>query len=77
MKHKSNVLRSTSCLKIFQEKGEIAIQKELQQIHDVEGFEKLLWVNKRGRPDVAVAISFLCTRVQKPDMDDWKKLAAV
>jgi hypothetical protein len=43
MKHKSNVLRSTSCLKIFQEKGEIAIQKELQQIHDVEGFEPKHW----------------------------------
>jgi hypothetical protein len=38
---------------------------------------KLLWVNKRGRPDVAVAISFLCTRVQQPDTDDWKKLARV
>jgi hypothetical protein len=30
-------------LKMFQEKGEIAIQKELQQIHDVEGFEPKHW----------------------------------
>ncbi len=38
---------------------------------------KLLFVAKRGRPDVLLAISFLTTRVQKPDEDDWKKLLRV
>ena len=35
---------------------------------------KLLFVSKRGRPDIHVAIAFLNTRVMEPDEDDWKKL---
>ena len=35
---------------------------------------KLLFVSKRGRPDIQVAIAFLTTRVTNPDEDDWKKL---
>ena len=35
---------------------------------------KLLFVSKCGRPDIQVAMSFLTTRVTKPDEDDWKKL---
>ncbi len=35
---------------------------------------KLLFVAKRGRPDILLAISFLTTRVKSPDDDDWKKL---
>ena len=36
---------------------------------------KLLWVSKRGRPDIQTTIAFLCTRVKQPDEDDYKKLA--
>ena len=35
---------------------------------------QLLYLGKRTRPDLLLAISFLCTRVQEPDEDDWKKL---
>ena len=35
---------------------------------------KLLFVGKRARPDIMVAIAFLTTRVSKSDEDDWKKL---
>jgi Reverse transcriptase (RNA-dependent DNA polymerase) len=35
---------------------------------------KLLYLAKRVRPDLQPAVSFLCTRVQSPDKDDWKKL---
>ena len=35
---------------------------------------KLLYLAKRIRPDLLTAVSFLCTRVQCPDFDDWKKL---
>jgi hypothetical protein len=35
---------------------------------------KLLWVEKRSRPDIETTISFLCTRVSKNDKDDWLKL---
>jgi hypothetical protein len=35
---------------------------------------KLLYFSKRACPDILTAASFLCTRVQEPDQDDWKKL---
>ena len=35
---------------------------------------KMLFVSKRGRPDIQVAIASLSTRVTEPDTDDWKKL---
>ena len=35
---------------------------------------KLLFVAKRARPDILLAVSFLTTRVKQPDMDDWNKL---
>ena len=35
---------------------------------------KRLFVSKRGRPDIQVAIAFLTTRVTSPDKDDWGKL---
>ena len=35
---------------------------------------KLLYVAKRGRPDILTTISFLTTRVLNPDVDDWGKL---
>jgi hypothetical protein len=38
---------------------------------------QLLFLCKRARPDIQTAVSFLCTRVQHPDTDDYKKLARV
>jgi hypothetical protein len=38
---------------------------------------KLLFLSKRARPDIQPAVAFLCTRVQCPDVDDYKKLARV
>jgi hypothetical protein len=35
---------------------------------------KCLFATKRSRPDIAVAVAFLTTRVKSPDEDDWKKL---
>ena len=35
---------------------------------------KLLYLSKRTRPDLQLAVSFLTTRVQAPDVDDFKKL---
>ena len=36
---------------------------------------KLLFLCKRARPDLQTAVAFLSTRVQRPDRDDYKKLA--
>ena len=38
---------------------------------------KLLYIEKRARPDIETAVSYLTTRVDKSDMDDWKKLRRV
>ena len=38
---------------------------------------KLLFLCKRGRPDIQTAIAFLTTRVKCPDKDDLKKLYRV
>ena len=38
---------------------------------------KLLYLAKRGRPDILTAVSFLTTRVLSPDVDDWKKLERI
>ena len=38
---------------------------------------KNLWVAKRGRPDIDLAMSFLCTRVSEPTMEDWRTLRRV
>jgi hypothetical protein len=38
---------------------------------------KLLFLCKRARPDIQTAVSFLCTRVKCPDVDDYKKLRRV
>ena len=35
---------------------------------------KLLYVSKRARVDIDLAVSFLCTRVSKSNEDDWEKL---
>jgi hypothetical protein len=35
---------------------------------------KLLFVAKRARPDILLAVSFLTTWVHDPDSDDWRKL---
>lgn len=38
---------------------------------------KLLFLCKRGRPDIQTPIAFLCTRVANPGTDDYKKLQRV
>ena len=38
---------------------------------------KMLFLCCRSRPDIKCAVSFLCTRVQQPDEDDWKKMIRV
>ena len=35
---------------------------------------KLLYLSKRARPDIQLAVAFLFTRVHEPDTDDYKKL---
>jgi hypothetical protein len=48
-------------------------QKEI--FHSVTA--KLLYLEKRARPDIEPTVAYLCTRVDKCDEDDWKKLKRV
>jgi len=36
---------------------------------------QLLYIGKRGRPDLQISLSFLTIRVRKPIVTDWRKLA--
>jgi len=38
---------------------------------------KLLYISKRGRPDIQLAVAFLCTRVSMSTQQDWLKLKRV
>ncbi len=38
---------------------------------------KLLYLGKRGRPDILLPVQFLCTRVKGPTMEDQRKLERV
>ena len=38
---------------------------------------QLMYLSQRGRPDIRTAVSFLYTRVNQPDKDDYKKLRRV
>ena len=38
---------------------------------------KFLYDAKRARPDLQVAVAFLCKRVKCPNIGDWKKLGRV
>ena len=55
---------NNQCNKLSKEKSEI--------FHTYVA--KGLFLCKRARPDIQLAIAFLCTRVKQPDEDDWKKL---
>jgi hypothetical protein len=35
---------------------------------------KALYIIKRARPDISLAIAFLMTQVRSPDIEDWEKL---
>ena len=38
---------------------------------------RLLFAAKRARPDIQVAVAYLCTRVREPTVDDYIKLTRV
>jgi Reverse transcriptase (RNA-dependent DNA polymerase) len=48
---------------------------EFETFHSVVA--KLLYVSIRARPDVLLAVSFLCTQVSKPNKEDQEKLNRV
>jgi hypothetical protein len=45
------------------------------QFHSIVA--KLLYLGKRGRPNILLPVQYLCTRVKKPTVDDQRKLERV
>ena len=51
----------------------VKLNKELAELyHTITA--TTLYLGQRARPDLQLAVSFLCTRVKSPDEHDWKKL---
>jgi len=47
-------------------------QSQAKAFHNIVA--KALYAARRSRPDTALAVAFLTTRVRDPDVDDWRKL---
>ena len=72
-----NPVASPAAHHLFQvnEECEKLSKKDKESFHSMVA--KLLYLAKRGRPDILLAVSFLTTRVQAPDQDDKKKLTRI
>ena len=57
---------------IINDKGEYIGDEKAEVFHTTVA--KALFLCKRSRLDIQLTVAFLCTRVQNPDQDDWKKL---
>jgi len=62
-------------LMVINEESEVLDEARKEKFHHVVA--KLLHVCKRVRLDLQVCVSFLCTRVQQPTIQDWLKLRRV
>jgi hypothetical protein len=54
---------------------ELLANKDKERFHSLTA--KLLYIAKRGRPDILTAVSFLTTRVSMPNVEDNQKLIRV
>ena len=66
---------ATRQLREVNPKCEALSEEKKEAFHSIVA--KLLWIMKRARPDLETVISYLCTRVDKSDVDDWGKLRRV
>ena len=60
---------------VIDDKNKLLENKEKEFFHSLTA--KLLYLSKRVRPDILVAVAFLCKRVQVPTEEDMKKLIRV
>jgi hypothetical protein len=56
-------------------KSEVLNQGEAKKFHTTVA--RLLYLSRRGRPDIITVVGFLCTRVKEPAVEDYKKLVQV
>jgi len=50
-------------------------EEKAENFHSVVA--SLLFISRRCRLDIQIAVAFLCTRVSEPDTDDWNKLRQI
>ena len=74
IKGKGNTPATNTLFEVNKNVNELDSEKSEVFHHIVS---KLLYVSKRARIDIDLAISFLCTRVSKSTEDDWNKLRRV
>jgi hypothetical protein len=60
---------------LFKVDASAAHIKEKAKFHSMVA--KLLYLGKRGRPDILLPVQFLCTRVKAPTVEDERKLERV
>jgi hypothetical protein len=60
---------------LFKVNPEVELIKEKAKFHSIVA--KLLYLGKRGRPDILLPVQFLCTRVKAPNVNDERKLERV
>ena len=61
---------------LYAEEGELVTTKaEMEKFHTTVA--KLLYLGKRTRPEVLLAVQYLCTRVKNRTTGDFKKLECV
>ena len=73
--NKSGNTPATEHLFEVDENAQLLDKKEKEIFHRIVA--KLLFLCKRARPDISVAIAFLTSRTTCSDVDDWKKLRRV
>lgn len=56
-----------------EEEMELLLDQEREEYHTLTA--QCLYLSKRGRPDLQTSIAFYCTRVQKADTDNQKRLS--
>ena len=73
----TDIVSSPTAKHLFQvnEECELLSRSKSELFHSVTA--KLLYLEKRARPDIETAVTFLTTRVSSPTSDDWKKLRRV
>ena len=57
---------------VIEESTILLNDEQADEIHHIVA--KLLYVTKRARVEIDLAVSYLCTRVSCIDKDDWEKL---
>jgi len=67
--------RAPAPLHIFEVNEEAVNLNETEAQFFNHYVSKLHFLFKRARPDIQTAVAFLSTRVQSPDVDDYKKMA--